>query len=175
MTFTTDRSSTINAPSGTFNSVHGNQTNITNQNIGPKIFYWPRESIASGAFYDSASSSSSPCFPGTREEITALISDWISNPNGRLLCWLRGHAGSGKSAIAQTISRRCADAGQLAAAFFCSRVNADHGRKLVSTIAFQLTRSFPSLEDSIHAVVEGDPQISTELYPFSSKGSSLIL
>ena len=154
----------INAPSGTFNTVQGNQTNITNQYIA-KTFDWPGESIASGAFYDSASSSSSPCFPGTREEITALISDWISDPNDRLLCWLCGHAGSGKSAIAQTIARRCADAGQLAAAFFCSRGNADHGRKLISTIAFQLTRSLPSLEDPIHAVVEGDPQIFNRAIP----------
>src|ERR1700734_3249220 len=98
----------VDASFSTFNDVLGNQTNIAYHNARPKALDWLREAIAPGALYNSAYSSP-PCFPGTREEITGLIYDWASNPSDRCLCWLSGHVGTGKSAIAQTISQRCAN------------------------------------------------------------------
>lgn len=139
----------VNVSSSTFNNVIGNQTNYISSS--PKALDELLNPTPS-AMYNSADSSS-PCLPGTREKITELISDWVSNPDGHLLCWLSGHVGTGKSAIAKTISQRCDKAGQLAAAFFGSRSDADRsdGKKLVSTIAYQLTKSFPSLEDPIRS------------------------
>ena len=146
----------VHAPHSTFWSVGGNVTTI-HANGNP--LDWPHKTFASDALYDSASCSSSPCFPGTRSEILSLISHWVANPNGRRLYWLCGHTGSGKSAIAQTISRHCDNAGQLAAAFFCSRGNAGHGKMLVSTIAYQLTKSLPSLDGFIRNKIAEDPHI----------------
>ena len=90
-----------------------------------------------------------------------MISKWIDNPDGCSLCWLSGPVGTGKSAIAQTISQRCADEGRLAATFFCSRRDAfrSNGKTLILTIAYQLATAFPSLKYAIFAVVENDPLI----------------
>jgi pantothenate kinase-related protein Tda10 len=56
------------------------------------------------------------CMAGTREELLTTIMDWRSRSSTLpLVCWLKGPAGSGKSAIAWTIAKRCDDKGKLAA------------------------------------------------------------
>jgi hypothetical protein len=81
------------------------------------------------------------------------------NPS-RLLC-LTGAAGSGKSALQQTIATRCAKSGILGSAYFFS--SADPTRNTISTIvptiAFQLGSHNPALRQAISAVVVQDPVI----------------
>ncbi|KAG6808644.1 hypothetical protein H0H92_003420, partial [Tricholoma furcatifolium] len=53
------------------------------------------------------------CHPGTCTEILGKITDWINQgisadePNCDRILWVHGPAGSGKSAIAQTIAEQC--------------------------------------------------------------------
>jgi len=117
---------------------------------------------ARGAAYNSAERHPSPrCAEGTREEIRAAIIQWISNPDDRPVFWLSGLAGSGKSAIAQTISEFCAKHNMLAASFFFSRGNVERStsRHLFTTIAYQLTISTPELKIPIQQTLHNDPSI----------------
>jgi NACHT domain len=74
---------------------------------------------------------------------------------------LDGLAGSGKSALAQTIAELCAERNTLAASFFCSRgsVERKDPRRLFLTIAYQLCLSIPELKGSILRVFADDPSI----------------
>jgi hypothetical protein len=81
------------------------------------------------------------------------------NPR-RLLC-MTGAAGSGKSALQQTIAECCEESGILGSAYFFA--NADPTRNTISTIvptiAFQLGSHNPALRHAISSVVERDPVI----------------
>ncbi|KAG9027942.1 hypothetical protein FRB95_007045 [Tulasnella sp. JGI-2019a] len=87
----------------------------------------------------------SGCLEGTRVTILQTLRQWISSPaEARLqLFWLKGQAGTGKSAIAHTISEDCATMGNLGASFFFSRDQADRadGLRVFTTIAYQLAYS----------------------------------
>ena len=45
-----------------------------------------------------------PCEPGTRTDILKKIFEWVSGSKGHSICWLYGKGGSGKLAIAQSVS-----------------------------------------------------------------------
>ena len=70
-------------------------------------------------------------------------------------------AGSGKSAIAQTIAQSCAVQRKLAASFFFSRGKAGRSNAdpLFQTIAYQLTVSIPEIKNQIVEVIRADPSI----------------
>jgi len=61
------------------------------------------------------------CHPSTRERILQRLLDWVESDSPERILWLSGSAGTGKSAIAQTISERCKRNGCLAATFFFFR------------------------------------------------------
>jgi pantothenate kinase-related protein Tda10 len=68
-----------------------------------------------GAAYNHISQPAK-CMEGTREELLTTIMDWRSRSSTLpLVCWLKGPAGAGKSAIAWTIAERCDAKDQLAA------------------------------------------------------------
>ena len=93
-----------------------------------------------------------PCDPDTHIPILTEISEWISQPtSGNLVYLLYGIAGSGKSAVAQSVSQNCDERGVLAASFFfnCQDKDRSSTNKFVATIAYQLTISIPSLKDPI--------------------------
>jgi NACHT domain len=99
-----------------------------------------------------------PCLPNTRVDLLQHIYNWGENDDDkRLIFWLNGLAGTGKSTVARTVARRYLELGRLGASFFFSRGGGDIGRadKFVTTIAIQLARSIPLLQDAIsHAVKE---------------------
>ncbi|KAJ7772325.1 hypothetical protein B0H16DRAFT_168053 [Mycena metata] len=68
------------------------------------------------------------------------------------LLWLRGPAGMGKSAIAQTFAASC----KLGASFFFRRGHPERGswNRLFTTIAYQLAHSIPELHLPIQRAVE---------------------
>lgn len=88
--------------------------------------------------------------------------DWIKNPNiERLFLWLYGPAGSGKSAIAQTIAELCQEAGILAASFFFSRSVPMRNEKtyLIPTLVYQLIFSIPETAEYIFNAINSDATI----------------
>jgi hypothetical protein len=122
-----------------------------------------QQHIAPGAFHNSDERYDPPkCHPHTRRAVLKKIMDWVNGVDKiALILWLYGPAGTGKSAIAQTIAALLEEAGLLAATFFFSR-NAS-GRNdetsLVATLVYQLIKSIPEIRAHALQAVEQDPAL----------------
>jgi hypothetical protein len=77
------------------------------------------------------------------------------------IMWVYGPAGTGKSAIAQTIAEMCEDKMILLASFFFSRNNPSRSaaKPLIATIAYQITLNLSQVRDAILRAIEHDPLI----------------
>jgi len=119
--------------------------------------------IAAGAFHNSDERYDPPkCHPHTREAVLKKILDWVKDEDKvDLILWLYGPAGSGKSAIAQTIAELLEEAGLLAAAFFFSRNAAGRNEKtpLVATLVYQLIKSIPEIRAHVLEALDQDPAV----------------
>ena len=125
-----------------------------------------KASVASAEF-DSVERYPPPkCSSGTRVDVMRKISGWFANDRSHPVYWLTGMAGSGKSAIAQSIAELYAGQGKLAASFFFSRTKAGRNstHKFFPTIARQLTVSIPLLKPLIHDAVLNDSHIFHKTY-----------
>jgi NACHT domain len=115
-----------------------------------------------GATYDSSQREYAPsCLPNTRLDVMGKIWEWVSNNDGCPIYWLTGVAGSGKSTIAQTFAKDCADENKLAASFFFSKESAQCSSisKIILTLAYQLAISVPSAQGLINEALQADPSI----------------
>jgi hypothetical protein len=104
------------------------------------------------------------CLEGTRIAVLDEIENWAGDPNRPPVYWLNGLAGTGKSAIAQTIAERMFADGRLGGSFFCSRDAADRRnlRLIFPTLAVQLARKYPEFRSSLVPLVRSDPECATE-------------
>ena len=104
------------------------------------------------------------CLKGTRIAVLDEIELWTRDPNRPPVYWLNGLAGTGKSAIAQTIAERMFADGRLGGSFFCSRDFADRGnlQLIFPTLAVQLARKYPEFRSSLVPLVRSDPECATE-------------
>ncbi|RXW16269.1 hypothetical protein EST38_g9583 [Candolleomyces aberdarensis] len=88
--------------------------------------------------------------------------DWAQGEQvpSKLLC-LTGSAGSGKSALAQTISETCAQKGRLGASFFFSVTDVQRNTpdRFVASLAYQLSRSMRGVNNHILRAVGDEPAI----------------
>ncbi|KIM88400.1 hypothetical protein PILCRDRAFT_256054 [Piloderma croceum F 1598] len=102
------------------------------------------------------------CLDGTRQVLIARIKRWIDTDPALPICWLHGPAGSGKSAVAQTIGEYCQSRKRLAASFFFFRgaENRSTIAPLVSTLAYQLSISVPATKPLLQNLLGTDPSIS---------------
>jgi hypothetical protein len=88
--------------------------------------------------------------------------------------WLNGHAGSGKSTIAQSVAEFLFQIKILGASFFCSRDSSDRSdlTMIIPTIAYQLARSTnakaPVFRDAMLRALRENPDL-----PFSSLQNQL--
>ncbi|KAF9042425.1 hypothetical protein BJ165DRAFT_1349334, partial [Panaeolus papilionaceus] len=105
------------------------------------------------------------CLPQTREAILKALEDWgaaaiLSNILHSTI-WLHRPAGAGKTAIARTIADRYSSTSRLAAAFFFWRTDPERSdeRRLIPTLAYQLSTSIPILKPFIGDQIEGDPAV----------------
>ncbi|KAJ2912598.1 hypothetical protein MD484_g7818, partial [Candolleomyces efflorescens] len=119
--------------------------------------------MSPNAFHNSSARYDPPkCDEDTRVELISELMKRITNRSNpqRLLC-LTGPAGSGKSALQQTIAERCEGSDILGAAYFFA--TADPARNTVSTIvptiAFQLGSHNTALKQAINTVVANDTVI----------------
>ncbi len=103
------------------------------------------------------------CHPGTRRAILERIRQWIfgSDDNDALILWLYGPAGSGKSAILQSIAEQCAELEILLASFIFSRYDCtrNHPSSLISTIAYQIATRIGQVTPALEAAIGRDPII----------------
>ncbi|KAJ2921067.1 hypothetical protein H1R20_g16026, partial [Candolleomyces eurysporus] len=144
-----------------------NATHVTNNTVvtsgstnGWEIL---QKHTAPNALHDSDARYDAPkCDEDTRVEVTGELMGWIkdrSHPQ-QLLC-MTGAAGSGKSALQQSIAECCAKDKILGAAYFISAAdsNRNTASTIVPTIAYQLGLNHPILRRFIAAEVEHDPLI----------------
>ena len=91
------------------------------------------------------------CLKGTRESVLAKAEKWAEDFTQSPIFWLHGLAGTGKTAIAQTIAQRLFAGGRLGASFFCSRYSEDHSdlQLIFPTLAFQLAERYPEFRSSL--------------------------
>ena len=103
------------------------------------------------------------CFKGTRVAVLDEIERWARFDKTSVF-WLNGLAGTGKSAIAQTIAERLFAGGQLGASFFCSWDFEDRNnlRLIFPTIAYQLAHTYPEFCSRLISLVRSDPEVVRE-------------
>ncbi|KAJ7433421.1 hypothetical protein B0H11DRAFT_2259379 [Mycena galericulata] len=97
-----------------------------------------------------------------------------AKPSSAIL-WLHGPAGSGKSAIAQSLCEKLQAEGRLGGSFFFKRGQPSRGNasNLFPTIAYQLALVNPELKNTISETVENDPAIVNR--SFSAQLQNLII
>ena len=101
---------------------------------------------------------------GTRGAILDEVELWTRGPDKSPVLWLNGLAGTGKSAIAQTIAKRIFADGRLGASFFCSRDFEDRRdlKLIFPTLAVQLAYKYPEFRSAFVSLVRSDPGIAHE-------------
>jgi NACHT domain len=169
---------TANLSGSTFNSIGGHQINISLTNcvagvtqscfcyaIQLNIIHTPLDNYRLLSPANAGIDRIGPvarCHDGTREVLIARIKQWIDQDPIRPICWLHGPAGSGKSAVAQTVGEYCQAEERLAASFFFFRgvENRSTIVPLVSTLAYQLLTSIPATKPLLQNVLRTDPFMS---------------
>ncbi|KAH7906503.1 hypothetical protein BJ138DRAFT_1117506 [Hygrophoropsis aurantiaca] len=145
------------------NIVHGNQT-IQSSNSGLENLY---KRVATSAAFNSAHRSSPPrCLPGTRLEILKEIFEWADRmTDAGSIFWLYGMAGTGKSAIAQTVAEEYDKQHRLAASFFFSKRESERSdtQRFVPTIVSHIIAFAPAFKPIIAPVFEDDPLVLTKV------------
>ncbi|RXW20595.1 hypothetical protein EST38_g5257 [Candolleomyces aberdarensis] len=124
------------------------------------------ENIAPNALHNSKARYDAPkCDEDTRVEVIDEIMQRIRDLDAsqRLLC-MTGAAGSGKSALQQTIAECCTESGILSAAFFFSSTDPTRNSIsfIVPTIAYQMGLKHHLFRSSVAAAVKHDPYIFSQ-------------
>lgn len=101
------------------------------------------------------------CHPRTRVRIRNKLENWLNDRERQFnMIWLHGPAGTGKSAIAQTLAGYCSDNNRLGAAFFFSRPsNRNKPDFVVPTLAYQLAVHSPKYKSVLTDRLANDPQL----------------
>ncbi|KAK1232884.1 hypothetical protein PQX77_003997 [Marasmius sp. AFHP31] len=136
------------------------------------------EEIASiGASHDAEQHSErGGCIEGTCEPVLKVVNDWtVGEGENAPICWLYGVVGTGKSAIAMTVAKRCEAEGRLVSSFFFSRhdLKRNNPSPLVLTIASGLASTISSLRGPIERRISNDPTILAD--SFDNQFRELIL
>lgn len=155
--------------------VHGNYTSVTHIN-GPSVLtgghglQFLQTNIAASAMHNSKGryADAPRCHKDTRKAVLKDITNWVlDDSKDTLILWLSAPAGSGKSAILQTIAETFHDSKGLAASFFFARTapQRDTETHLIATIAAQLAKSVPVTKPFIEQVVLDDLSIFEKALP----------
>jgi hypothetical protein len=108
------------------------------------------------SFNSYAKQDLSTCLPNTRVGLLQEIYNWVDSEDERCIFWLNGLAGTGKSTIARTITRRYFEQKRLGASSFFSRGGGDvgHAGKFFTSIAVQLAHNALSFRQYISEATE---------------------
>jgi len=133
--------------------------------LGIDILY---EASDPGAAFDSQDHYDHRCFPGTREQYIADITNWVTesvNPPSSMY-WMRGPAGVGKSAIAQTCAEKLKETGHLGAAFFFTVKKYNNPSRLFTSIAYQLATALSDYRAALDERISKDKSLVEKKIPF---------
>ncbi|KAF5354042.1 hypothetical protein D9756_007218 [Leucocoprinus leucothites] len=104
------------------------------------------------------------CYPGTRQDFINLLTEWgrgTSPDDPERLAWVKGPAGVGKSAIAQSTAQALSD--MLSATFVFSRPNhRDDPLRFFTSIAYQLAVKQKTFGDFLDQKIQQDLTIVTK-------------
>ncbi|KAJ3574764.1 hypothetical protein NP233_g1543 [Leucocoprinus birnbaumii] len=119
------------------------------------------------AFFNSAARHPPPrCHLGTREKYLAQITDWAlgRSDHKKLVLWMHGPFGVGKSAVAQSSAEKLKKCEKLVATLFFSRSNADRDDPLrvVPSIVYQIATQCGAFADIIDVLLRKDPSLTTK-------------
>ncbi|TFK33190.1 hypothetical protein BDQ12DRAFT_738946 [Crucibulum laeve] len=144
--------SDINIHGGNFNVIGGNQVTTDVPDLHALLV------PASNASYNRPEPVAR-CHPGTRLKVSAEIENWITDGGDRPIFWLNGPAGSGKSAISQTIAERYAP--RIAASFFFLRGAGLRSQiqQLILTLAHQASVYSLAASKSIIKALKKEPDL----------------
>jgi len=114
----------------------------------------------------SSWSPSSVCLPGTRVALLEDIWNWIQaadHTKSAEIFMLSDLAGTGKSAIAHTVAKRCYETGLLASSFFFDRDVPERcgPQRLFSSIARDLSSLKEDLSERITAILESERSVAS--------------
>jgi WD40 repeat protein len=121
-----------------------------------------RKASMMGVAFDSHERPPMPVrLSGTQQSTRDDIKEVLSTPHGRSLCWLSGAAGSGTSAVSQSIANHFSSKKQLAASFFSPERQGNRTciMQLFTTISYQLTISIPAAKSLILDAIQNDSSI----------------
>ena len=116
-----------------------------------------QESAPNAAHDSQARSFDTPrCDEDTRVELISEIMEQIEDLKSRRIISMTGSAGSGKSAIAQTICEQCEEKGILGASFFFSVADPtrNHPGRFIASLAHQLAVRIPVVQPYILSAVQ---------------------
>lgn len=101
------------------------------------------------------------CLENTRVEVLQQAMEWTADDSSRCIFWLKGLAGTGKSTIANTVAFRLKAGTRPVATFFFKRGHGDlaHVRKLIPTVARQLSAYSPLYRQAIVTVIKNEPDL----------------
>jgi hypothetical protein len=117
------------------------------------------------------------CLKDTRVDVLDELMAWaldLDQDHSQQLYWLNGHAGSGKTTVAQSFAEFLFSIELLGASFFCSRDSSDRSdlSMIIPTIAYQLAISSnpaaPVFRDALLRALRKNPDL-----PFSSLQNQL--
>jgi hypothetical protein len=124
------------------------------------------------AFHD-AHGAAPACLEGTRTKLLDEIATWMTDPSSRLVYWLTGVAGTGKTTIAESVAYVAADRKCLAATFFFSRTSGSADRRraaaVIPTIAYQLANRHQMFRDCICAAISTDRDVGERQVAMQAK------
>lgn len=117
------------------------------------------------------------CLAGTQVEILNRIQEWIEDPDGRQIFWLRGMAGTGKSTISRTFAAASYNRTRLVtgeplsgnlclgASFFFNQYQPlrNNSKRLFTTLAWSMAGVIPSLKALVCDAIDKNPRIGDEL------------
>ncbi|KZT31350.1 hypothetical protein SISSUDRAFT_1103569, partial [Sistotremastrum suecicum HHB10207 ss-3] len=104
------------------------------------------------------------CFPGTRTEIIETITQWVIEPDqaeGASLFWMKGFAGSGKSAVAHTLADRFHTGKRLGSSYIFDESHAVERRadNVFSKISRDLAAISEGWRSSLGNIIQNSPDL----------------
>ncbi|KAF9440238.1 hypothetical protein P691DRAFT_715691 [Macrolepiota fuliginosa MF-IS2] len=166
-TLTNAHDFTMNSPAFVDQSFHHNKINVMEKVREKTGLHMLLEASMPSASHDSSARYPPPlCHPGTRKEFLKTLERWGLNADNHpdRIAWLKGPAGVGKSAIAQS----CAEAfgSRLGASFFFSRPNKwDDPNRFFTSISYQLAVKFNPYGDLLNGKFLHNPALVEKSMP----------